>query len=286
MSTSLTHENVKNYLREEWRTNFRIPHSDFMISAEQQAAIIVLFSPRRPGDITPPDVMARCYDTLAPVMEALGMADPIYEAERITFIAEQIETSGAKRVVDAGCGVGIQLGLLAHTFPKVEFVGYDISRVCTERAKERIKRLKCPNVRIYSGDHLDAPSLIDRPHDFDLVWALGSFSSSSEMLPTMRIMSDIAEWSRVKRTDQVLIRRTKMFAAMVELLRKDGRFLEINPNEEGAALAMMMLSRTAGLRREEHWMRVFKHGMDKTAHRLAAGMLGNPVTEATVYFKN
>jgi hypothetical protein len=73
-------------------------------------------------------------------------------------------TVGAS-VVDVGCGAGSAVLLMAATFPKSTFVGYDISRHALDRAKEKLAASGMTNVAFH--DPRDSAMVTD--HSVDLV---------------------------------------------------------------------------------------------------------------------
>jgi 2-polyprenyl-3-methyl-5-hydroxy-6-metoxy-1,4-benzoquinol methylase len=80
-------------------------------------------------------------------------------------IAEKLE-SGID-VLDVGCGRGRALMLLAESFPKSRFAGYDISEEAIANAREEAKRRGLENVRYEVRD----VSTLDEAAKYDLVTA-------------------------------------------------------------------------------------------------------------------
>jgi hypothetical protein len=72
------------------------------------------------------------------------------------------------RVLDAGCGRGRALILMAKAYPKSEFVGYDLSEEAVGWAREEAARQGLTNVRFEARDlsHFDEEA---EPEAFDLV---------------------------------------------------------------------------------------------------------------------
>ncbi|HEX6098916.1 MAG TPA: methyltransferase domain-containing protein [Thermoanaerobaculia bacterium] len=73
-------------------------------------------------------------------------------------------------VLDAGCGDGAVLTVLARMFPRSAFRGYDISQDAIDRANERADEAGLANVDFAVGD----VASLDEPRSYDLVLALES----------------------------------------------------------------------------------------------------------------
>jgi SAM-dependent methyltransferase len=72
------------------------------------------------------------------------------------------------RVLDAGCGRGKALHLLAHSFPRSEFVGYDLSEEAVAWARQEAERQELANTRFEVRD-LSRFDVEAEPEAFDLV---------------------------------------------------------------------------------------------------------------------
>jgi len=73
-------------------------------------------------------------------------------------------------VLDAGCGDGAVLTILARMFPRSAFRGYDISHELIDRANERVEEAGLQNIEFAVGDIAS----LDEPRSYDLVLALES----------------------------------------------------------------------------------------------------------------
>lgn len=71
------------------------------------------------------------------------------------------------RVLDAGCGDGALLTLMARMFPRSKFCGYDLSHGAIGRARERMVEADLRNVEFAAGD----VATLDEPRTYDLVLA-------------------------------------------------------------------------------------------------------------------
>lgn len=78
-------------------------------------------------------------------------------------------SSGAT-VLDAGCGDGAVLTVLARMFPRSAFRGYDLSQRSIDEANERLEESGLRNVEFAVGD----VASLDEPRSYDLILALES----------------------------------------------------------------------------------------------------------------
>jgi 2-polyprenyl-3-methyl-5-hydroxy-6-metoxy-1,4-benzoquinol methylase len=116
-------------------------------------------------------------------VEAYQRLSEIVSAEKCRFVDESyIETmldfipgmslrlSGGATVLDAGCGDGAVLNLMARMFPRSVFRGFDISARAIGQARERAMEAELPNIDFVAGDM----ATLDEPRTYDLVLALES----------------------------------------------------------------------------------------------------------------
>lgn len=73
-------------------------------------------------------------------------------------------------VLDAGCGDGAVLTVMARMFPRSAFRGYDISQRAIDEANERVEEAGLHNLEFAVGD----VASLDEPRCYDLVLALES----------------------------------------------------------------------------------------------------------------
>lgn len=71
-------------------------------------------------------------------------------------VVEKLE-QGA-RVADVGCGAGVATLAMAESFPRSEFVGYDISEHALDRAREKLDTLDVGNVRFVNAENAPLPA--------------------------------------------------------------------------------------------------------------------------------
>ncbi len=115
-----------------------------------------------------------------------------YVVPALDGIKEKLE-AGA-RVADIGCGAGGLSLLLGRTFPKSQFIGYDISQHALDRANERLQSEGLSNVRftdprtesITDGEKFDFICTFDCIHDM---------THPTEMMKTIRTsLKDDGTW--------------------------------------------------------------------------------------------
>ena len=87
-------------------------------------------------------------------------------------IAEQIQSSGAKKILEVGCGTSLNLYLLSQRFPELHFEGIDITPERLEVGKKWFKAEKNfePNVQIG-----DVTQLAFEDNAFDLIYTVHCF---------------------------------------------------------------------------------------------------------------
>jgi 2-polyprenyl-3-methyl-5-hydroxy-6-metoxy-1,4-benzoquinol methylase len=71
-------------------------------------------------------------------------------------------------VADLGCGAGVMLILLAKSFPKSSFHGFEVSQVALEKAAFHVAAARVSNVFLHNATE-PGESLRDQPSQFDLV---------------------------------------------------------------------------------------------------------------------
>ena len=88
-------------------------------------------------------------------------------------------------VVDIGCGAGGAAMLLAQTFPKSNFVGYDISQFALERARERQSERSLSNISFV--DPRTSPIAQDGSVDFVMTFdCIHDMTHPQQMMQTIR----------------------------------------------------------------------------------------------------
>lgn len=88
-------------------------------------------------------------------------------------------------VLDIGCGRGRALLLLARTFPRSRFVGYDLSAEAIAAAREAARSEGLPNLRFEARDLSD----FEEPRRYDLVTA---FDAIHDQKAPARVLAGIA----------------------------------------------------------------------------------------------
>ncbi|UVS69481.1 class I SAM-dependent methyltransferase [Nitrososphaera viennensis] len=108
-------------------------------------------------------------------------------------------------VLDVGCGTGHAINLMARTFPKSRFWGYDISREGIGAARAEAKKMKLKNARFKI---VDAAKIDDR-EKFDLITAFDTIHDQARPTKVLKciyralrkggtfLMQDIAASSRL-----------------------------------------------------------------------------------------
>ncbi len=88
-------------------------------------------------------------------------------------------------VLDVGCGSGRALNLMARTFPRSQFCGYDISEQALEAGRAEAEARDLDNIRFETRD----VSRMDEANRFDLITAFDAIHDQAE---PDRVLSGIA----------------------------------------------------------------------------------------------
>ncbi len=102
---------------------------------------------------------------------------PLLHPERHAAIAALFGVSTEPveqcRVLELGCGDGMNLIAQAYTLPESEFVGVDLSATAIERGQAAVSALSLRNVNLLAADLLDLPTGLG---EFDYIVAHGVYS--------------------------------------------------------------------------------------------------------------
>jgi 2-polyprenyl-3-methyl-5-hydroxy-6-metoxy-1,4-benzoquinol methylase len=118
-------------------------------------------------------VMPEAYERLHELLSAEKR--PLIDEEYVEALLElmpgmDLRLAAGATVLDAGCGDGTLLTMMARMFPRSAFRGYDISRQAIDRANDRAEEADLQNIEFAVGDIAS----LDEPRTYDLVLALES----------------------------------------------------------------------------------------------------------------
>lgn len=107
-----------------------------------------------------------------PYMEKLYLSNPLQEP-LVRQVVQAVELPRASRGLDAGCGVGLQIPLLADAVgPQGHITGLDISRDFLEEARKNLGNWGLGDqVTLVQGDIYDLPF---EDQEFDWIWSANS----------------------------------------------------------------------------------------------------------------
>lgn len=110
------------------------------------------------------------------ITEKYGIKDAHYRAllEQAKFIGKQIKRTGAKRILEIGCGFGYNLNHLAQENPGVQFTGLDLSSSHLAFAAQQKKY----NINWAQGDFNEEAEMQEA---YDLIFAVETFCYSSNL---------------------------------------------------------------------------------------------------------
>lgn len=157
----------------------------------------------------------RRYSGGARFYDVLSLERPVYRAGRLAGIAA-LRLRPGDRVLDVGCGTGLNLPLLRERVgPSGSVVGVDASPAMLRQATTRIRRMRWANVAVLEGDAADLPAQVSAPGPVDAV--LFTYS-----------LSVIGDWRRAWAQAMAVLRPGGR-VAVVDLALPVGRWRVLSP---------------------------------------------------------
>jgi len=130
------------------------------------------------------DRRARGYDAL---VHALSLG---FDVRYRKVAVRRLDLQAGDRVLDLGCGTGLDLPLLSQAVgPRGQVVGLDLSPGMLSLAEQRIRKKNCSNVSLVLGNALDLPF---RSGSFDAIFCDYLLST----LPAIRAVEEVFRVSR------------------------------------------------------------------------------------------
>lgn len=201
-----------------------------------------------------PREIAEFYDRLAPHHDALTMTQYNLEVQATAWLMEEMNRHPVYRIVDAGCGTGITLALLARfkKSPENRLCGYDCSYIMVECAASRVSlhRAGDEHVAAWRGTHRDTTGkFLLPPSSIDLLFTKCSFSAGTFAIPFF----DEAPSPQMARedfyaNDPTMAQWRKNLEAFARVLRPGGRYIHIGVLADGPIEALVWLAEDTGFR--------------------------------------
>ncbi|MET0027557.1 MAG: class I SAM-dependent methyltransferase [Candidatus Thiodiazotropha sp.] len=91
----------------------------------------------------------------------------------LSYIERQHPVSASLKILEAGCGRGINLTQMAGAFPGDRFTGIDINRVAIREAAARVEHLGYTNLEFVEGDLLHSEGIPSVAGGYDVILSYG-----------------------------------------------------------------------------------------------------------------
>ncbi|MEK6852495.1 MAG: class I SAM-dependent methyltransferase [Nanoarchaeota archaeon] len=105
------------------------------------------------GDFKTLEDIRSHYNLIAPTHYLITAPLRPLKEKLLSFLYNVVNEHNPDVVVDAGCGVGLQVCFLARAFPERRFIGYDLSYGMIVEAEKRRQRLGLENVELWIAPH-------------------------------------------------------------------------------------------------------------------------------------
>lgn len=101
------------------------------------------------------------------------LLNPHIHGAVLAKLATIIDAYRPVKVVDVGCGLGLDSCFLALSFPNITFIGSDFSQTMIEHAHARKTRLKLNNCEFLVSSHQNLPNVLS-PNSVDFIICNGA----------------------------------------------------------------------------------------------------------------
>ena len=102
----------------------------------------------------------RRYDARAEYFDEMLMCNYELEATITAYMLELCRREAAVQIVDAGCGTGLHLALLAENLPSAQIQAYDLSPGMVAVCQERLARRRIKNAQVLRAKHVELGRLM------------------------------------------------------------------------------------------------------------------------------
>lgn len=164
-----------------------------------------------------------------------------------------------KKILDAGCGTGVQALYLARRSPVATVTGYDVSPEAIAKAHKYQQRHGVPNAFFSVASHDD----FNPPHKMDMVYTADSLMGSGDMRST-----------NPEEIDKIARRRLSRFR---EMLVPGGTYVITGGASNGANENIIHIAEQCGL----SWSQV----VEGNVLGYISNALDNPVRQSGIVFE-
>jgi SAM-dependent methyltransferase len=194
--------------------------------------------------------MSTPYDKIAYPAHSHPQAHPDRLAAMATIFGAQPPSIQTARVLELGCGDGLDLIAIAYAWPNMTCVGVDLSSQAIGRGKQIASELKLDNVELLAGDLRN----VVPPQQFDYIIVHGLYS----WVPTKVADAALALCAQLLSKSGLCYLSYDVYpGAHLKLIAREFMRLE---REISARQALQSLEACAS---NEHWRRIYAHERER-----------------------
>jgi SAM-dependent methyltransferase len=219
--------------------------------------------------------MSTRYDQIAYPAHSHPQAHPDRLAAMATLFGAPAPPIASARVLELGCGDGLDLIAIAYAWPNTTCVGVDLSRKSIERGQELVNELKLSNIELIAGDFRE----FEHKGSFDYIIAHGLYS----WVPHEIADAALALAARMLSEQGLAYFSYDVYpGAHLKLIAREFMRLGIGfekPPLESATLARQALQALEACASHEHWRRIYANERERISKIADAGLIHDDLGE-------